>query len=500
MIKTKPKSWYYGTLTVVGLLLVVVVARSLTHEKPNWTTTVTETGDVVRTVSVSGLVEANQLAKLSFPGSGPITGLYVKVGDKVEPGQVLATLAENQLAAELNEARSAYQAATANLSQVLRGPRPEAISVTTTNLDNAKTNLTRITAEENRKVQNAKRSLLSTGLAAYSSDPNERSTPPTVSGTYTCEANGTYTINVYNSGTKSGFSYSYSGLESGNAVVSTDQPAPLGECGLYLLFTPGDLYGNSTWTIELPNTRSSSYATLNNAYELTLTQADNAIKAATAALRLAEDQANLNLAPARSEEVTGASATAEQARARIAAAEARLANLSISAPFSGTVTAVEATLGEVSGPGTTISVLADDGLLLKARIPEIDITKLALNQKITAVFDARDNETLTGELSYISPIATQIDGVAYFETHIELDQNPDWLRAGLNADIDIILEERSDVTRLPRRYIIDTPEGSVVLTPNGNRTATTSVMVDFIGNDGYAAISGLPAGTTVIAP
>jgi HlyD family secretion protein len=312
---------------------------------------------------------------------------------------------------------------------------------------------------------------------------------------------GAYEIELYRSSTESGYSYTYTGLETGTTIASVDQPAALGTCGLYLLFTEGDTYSASTWTIAIPNTRSSSYTTLLNTYNLTKTQADNAIEAAENNLAVAKGENTLTLAPTRSEARTQAEAAVAQARARIAAIDARLADRSIVAPFDGVVTEINISTGESAPATPVITVLASDAFSLKARIPEIDITKLQLNQKINAVFDARSQETLTGEVTYISPIAKQIDGVAYFEITIELDTLPTWLRAGLNADIDIVIEQRDDVVRIPKRFVTTAADGTKsVLIPAGNRVATTTIEVLFTGNDSYYEVSGVTAGTTVIAP
>ncbi len=392
-------------------------------------------------------------------------------------------------------------AARANYDKTVVGPRTETVALANTSLANAKEKLAQVTTEENRKIENARTALLSTGLAAASVQTDEPSTPPTISGTYNCNTEGSYSIKVYNSASESGYSYNYTGLEKGTRAVSTDQPAPLGSCGLYLKFTAGDRYTNSDWLIEIPNTRSSSYTTLNNTYQLTLTQAENAIKVAKNNLALVTDETSLSIAPARREEVTEVGAVVTQAQARIAAIDAKIADRSIIAPFSGTVTEVNITKGESAPASAVITLLANNTFSLKARIPEIDITKIALNQSVHAVFDAQNKEILTGKVVFISPIAKQIDGVAYFETTIELDQKPDWLRAGLNADIDIVVQNKDDVLRIPKRFVLTLADGSrAVLLRQGNKTATTSIEVIFTGNDSFLEITGLPEGTEVIAP
>lgn len=489
-----------ASLFLLSGVIIFIIYKILFPETPNWTTTTIETGNVRETVAVSGFIEAKDQANLTFPTNGTVTAVLVAEGDNITAGDILATLGSSELVAERTEAASALEKAIAAYSALATGPRNEVLEVAQTSVQNAEAELTRVTTEENQKVTNARAALLSTGLTAETDNENENSSAPLVSGTYRCTTEGVYTISVYSSGSRSGMSYRTEGLETVSGVVSTDQPAPLGACGLYLLFTEGETYSGSTWTIEIPNQRSSTYTTLKNTYDLAKTSANRAITAATDALTLAKKQSALETAPARSEDLTQASASITAAKARLAAIDAKLEDRSIVAPFSGVVTDVSVTVGEVVSNTPVISVLAKDAFTLTARIPEIDITKLKLEQKVEAVFDAKDDETLTGVISYISPIATQIDGVAYFKTTINLDTTPDWIRAGLNADVDIIITEKSGVLRLPKRFLLDIKEGKAVLTPNGTQAATTSITVDFIGNDSYAAVSGLPAGTTIIAP
>lgn len=489
-----------GAAGAIGAAIFLLV-QVLFPETPTWTTTTVELGTVEELVSVSGFVEADKVAEIAFPSNGIITGVLVSEGSRVETGDILATLADAELIAERAQAVSALTAAEAKYRQLLAGPRTETVTVANASLANAKANLERITTEENRKVQNAHNTLLSTGLTAAAADSEETSTAPIISGAYQCETEGTYTLSVYNSNAKSGYSFTYSGLESGTGLVSVDQPSPLGSCGLYLLFTAGDMYSSSKWTIEVPNTRSSSYATLNNTYTLVRTQAANAIAAAKNNVTLVSSETSLTTAPARSEEVVSARAAVAEAEARVRTIDVRLKDRSIIAPFSGTITDVRIAVGESAPTTPVLTLLAEDTFSLKARIPEIDITKIAVGQSVQAIFDARDEETLAGTISYISPIAKQIDGVAYFEIMIPLTTSPTWLRAGLNADVDIVVASKENVTRLPKRFVTTSESGTkTVLVPNKNTTATTTIEILFSGNDGFVEVGGLPVGTIVVAP
>jgi multidrug efflux pump subunit AcrA (membrane-fusion protein) len=148
-----------------------------------------------------------------------------------------------------------------------------------------------------------------------------------------------------------------------------------------------------------------------------------------------------------------------------------------------------------------IKLVADGRYVLKARIPEIDITDIAVGQDASIVFDARDKETFTAKVNYISPAATLISGVTYYETELTLDNPPTWLRDGLNADIEIEVKKVTATTRIPKRFIVTEDGQNYVLKLNSqNKVATSTLSVDLMGNDGFAAVSGINVGEVIVAP
>ena len=117
------------------------------------------------------------------------------------------------------------------------------------------------------------------------------------------------------------------------------------------------------------------------------------------------------------------------------------------------------------------------------------------------VFDAHPDETVPGTVSFIAPLATEIEGVAYFMVTIAFDDIPSWIRGGMNADVDITTDERSDTLRLPKRFVTKRDDGSYrVLVQSPEGPIERRIEVPFVGNDGFVAVSGLSEGDTAIAP
>lgn len=493
--------YIFGAVILVGFALTLLFT-TLSGQKVERVTTFVERGDVLEIVSVSGVVEAKQTAKLAFPVSGIVTTVFAEEGASVESGAVLATLASAELVAERLDALAALQTAEADQAELIAGPRAEARAVTTQTIRNAEQNLSKITNETNERVENAKRTLLSSSLISRAKESDETATAPTVSGTYTCDTEGTYQITTYNADTFTDFSYRVTGLESGNYRAFFQSPGAMGTCGLFLQFDPDTLYRDSVWLIDIPNKQSAVYQTNLNAYTLAVIEQQEAIRAAENSLALAKEEASLSNADPRSEELARKNAAVTQARARIQAIDARIADRSIVAPFSGVITDVDILPGETAGANPVITLLANNSFELTARIPEIDITKIIPDQPVEVIFDAASNTVLSGRVSFISPLATEIDGVAYFKATIVLDDTPTWMRSGLNADINIIAERSEDVLRIPKRFLIKTEAGASVLIPQANSDSVIPVPIEviFTGNDGFVEITGVTEGDTIVAP
>ncbi len=246
-----------------------------------------ERGQVAETVSISGFVEAKNTANLSFPTTGIVTDVFVNEGDDVQVGDLLATLGSRPLVGQRSEAVARLRKAEAAYAALVRGPREEARQVTSVSVASAEASFAETVALEAKKVENARVALLSNDLSVLAVNPNTPASPPTITGTYTCEKEGSYFIETYASAAPSGYSYRYTGLETGVAVGYTRQPAPLGNCGLYIQFTAGEVYNKKSWTLNVPNTESATYVTYKNAYNLAVQNQANAIQSAKDALALA---------------------------------------------------------------------------------------------------------------------------------------------------------------------------------------------------------------------
>jgi HlyD family secretion protein len=135
------------SIAVAGFLLVgggvtYYIAKPAAVAAQNIQSSTVQRGDVSQTVSASGtLAPANQVS-FSAPSSGAkITAMNVKVGAKVQAGQVLATFDSTSAQIQLESAKANLASAQTKLSQAKKGSTSAQLAVQSANVEKAKANL-----------------------------------------------------------------------------------------------------------------------------------------------------------------------------------------------------------------------------------------------------------------------------------------------------------------------------------------------------------------------
>jgi multidrug efflux pump subunit AcrA (membrane-fusion protein) len=144
-----------------------------------------------------------------------------------------------------------------------------------------------------------------------------------------------------------------------------------------------------------------------------------------AILKAGPDPAKLRLAEARQ----------ENAQRQLAATQAALDRLTLTAPFNGTIAKIDIHAGEWVIPGQPVLVLTDlDHLLVETTdLSERDIPQIAIGQTAMVFVEAL-NQDVAGHVIAISPLAETLGGDVVYKTTIELDELPPGLRAGMSIE------------------------------------------------------------------
>lgn len=152
------------------------------------------------------------------------------------------------------------------------------------------------------------------------------------------------------------------------------------------------------------------------------------------------------------------------AKANILRAEKDLDNTTITTPFDGVITKLNAEVGELvvvgtlNNAGSVIMEVADlSVMLLKARIDEANIAHVKEGQKARVFVNAFPDRPVVGVVDHVG-LKKEVDkdGTAFFLTDIILENSENiLLRSGMTANADIEVQTFRDVVKVPSQAVQD---------------------------------------------
>ena len=200
-----------------------------------------------------------------------------------------------------------------------------------------------------------------------------------------------------------------------------------------------------------------------------------------------------------------ASEMVKQAEAALAVARATLAKTTIVAPFDGVVLDVTTEVGEwisPSPPGVFIPPVIDlidpATLYVEAPLDEADVGRITVGLPVRITMDAFRDETFAGRLTYASSfVETRLEQnrTLTVEAVFEVEDLPVNVLAGLSADLEVILDSRANVLRIPTYALL---EGNRVLVAREGELHSVAVETG-LNNWQYTEITaGLAADDQVV--
>ena len=138
-----------------------------------------------------------------------------------------------------------------------------------------------------------------------------------------------------------------------------------------------------------------------------------------------------------------------QRESALSDAKEKLVNHFVRAPFDGVFAEVIVKLGDSVSSGTTLATLMTQQQIAELALNEIDIAKVKLNQPVTLTFDAVAELTLTGKVTDIASTAFTNQGVVTYGVTITLDTINELIKPGMTVDASIITERKDGVVLVP---------------------------------------------------
>lgn len=173
---------------------------------------------------------------------------------------------------------------------------------------------------------------------------------------------------------------------------------------------------------------------------------------------------------------------------------------SIKAPDDGRILRRMVEPGESVEPSQGIFVFAPDnkGWVMRFGLADKKVIKVQMGDRSDLRLDAMPQLLLTGSVSEIGS-AAQASGM--FEVEVQLDQAPDFLRAGFTGRVSVYPRSNTPLTYIPIEAVVGAGQGKAeifVLDRESNTVYRKVVQViEVIGAD--VAVAGLQGGESVIS-
>ncbi|MCJ7519796.1 MAG: efflux RND transporter periplasmic adaptor subunit [Anaerolineaceae bacterium] len=166
-------------------------------------------------------------------------------------------------------------------------------------------------------------------------------------------------------------------------------------------------------------------------------------------------------------------------RAKVQALQNTIDQASIIAPFTGTITAINAVAGEQVSSGDMALQLDDlSNLTIDLEISQMDINKIHHGQPAQLTFDAIPDKTYSGTVMEIAEAGTDCDGVIEFSVRVSLDDADELVKPGLTVTVSIITNQVKDVLLIPNTAIQYDADGAAYVMEAGDLGGFTALPIE----------------------
>jgi HlyD family secretion protein len=555
--------WGGVVLLLVIAAVVYSVVRPVQSAIPAVSTVPSRMGSITAVVNSTGQVAPWTQAKLSFRTSGRIVSVPVHVGDAVKKGDELASLDSTDLRIQVEQAQASLASAQAKLDAIEAGPRPEDVASAQAALDAAQAKLDGMLAggrpedvkaaeaalaSAQAKLHELKAGSLPSDLAAAQAAVDQAQMtlanakaslanlerPPDPLAVQAAQlaveqAKDTlWSAQVNRDGSCNPTNPRYL-CNAANAAVASDEVAlQQAQVKLQQLQQPPKAEDVAAAQAAVASAQSQLDSAKVRLAQLKsapvsddVVQAEAAVTQAQQTLDLkkhpysdadiqqqrelvAQAKAALELkkVPYTKADLDAARAAVAQAKAQLDLAQYNLESATLTAPFDGIVSAVNANVGELAtgSSASPVVVLVDpNNLRLDVSVDETDVANVEVGQDASVTFDALPGKTFNGKVVAIAPSASVQQGVATYLVSISL-KNAQGVKPGMTGNADIIYARHDNVLLVPTRAIRVEGNRRVVSVLEGTRLVAKPVTVGVSDDQSTEILSGLKAGEQVVIP
>lgn len=424
-------------------------------------TAIVRQGNLIISAGGTGTLAVSNEVDLGFSTSGQLTGVFVKPGDHVEAGALLAQIDDQQAQIDYTTAKNAYEELT---SAAAIATAQQQVAQAQTDLMSAKYDLEYLISPEvmywETEIANGQ-AMLKQAEATAEVSPSD-----------------------------------------------TNAQQALQKARDFLGFAEDKL--NEAWKLYYSDYVPKTFRLLEdrNDKDVYDVPTDLQIRVARTAIdeaqkKLIDSQNYYNAltgGPLPENASSDALVQLQQAKQAYQDAQATLAGTKITAPISGTILSVGATVGNTVDTGTFITMADTSQLELVFYLDATDWNLAAVGDQAEVTFDSMPDKTFTGKVSEIDTELYQSNNTSVVKGVVQLDTtlNELGLPIGASANVDVIHARADNVLLVPTEALHETTPGKYVVYLVENGALTQRAVEIGLQDQAFTEVkSGLTAGDVV---
>jgi len=189
--------------------------------------------------------------------------------------------------------------------------------------------------------------------------------------------------------------------------------------------------------------------------------------------------------------------TFKSAEAQLIIAKRQLNDTKIVSPINGVITSRNVEVGTVVAPGTqVVTVIEISTLKIKVNVPEEDVLKMKVNEKVEVLSDLYPEVRFYG---IIKNINSKADEAHTYPIEIQMSNNPkNPLKAGMFAKVRFISLSAKECTTIPREALVGSVKNPQVYVVENNTVRLRPLETGIEYNNVLEVKKGLNIGETVV--
>ena len=173
----------------------------------------------------------------------------------------------------------------------------------------------------------------------------------------------------------------------------------------------------------------------------------------------------------------------------------------VTATANGTIHNLSIAQGlQVTTSDSALIIKSPSETWVKVAINESDINAVQPDQKAEITIDAISDKPVSATVKRVDDFGTELSDLLVFYVYLTLDEAPQQVKPGMTTQVDIITEQKQDITLVPNSAIklYQGNKAVQILDSETNTVIYQPITVGIIGDTNSEVISGLSQGQKII--